>query len=84
MNKIYNNVLKKLNNIIIDEKKIFKDQLLNSMNINKTHLKNIDVIEYYINNNIYYSNGNTIYIKNYNNVIPIGFEKNNIFYIFQK
>ena len=84
MNKIYNNVLKKLNNIIIDEKKIFKDQLLNSMNINKTHLKNIDVIEYYINNNIYYSNGNTIYIKNSNNVIPIGFEKNNIFYIFQK
>ena len=81
MNKIYNNVLNKLNNIIIDEKKIFKDLVLSSIKINKS--KNIDVKEYYINNNIYYSNGNTIYIKKSNNVIPIGFEKNNIFFIFQ-
>ena len=81
MNKIYNNVLKKLNNLIIDEKKKFRSQILNS--INKQNSSEIKVNEYHINNHIYYSNGFTIYNKKYNTLVPIGFEKNNIFYIFQ-
>lgn len=78
MKKIFHNVLHKLNEIVIEEKNIFKNNILNLIEKDS----NKDLTEYCIDNNVYYSNGFTIYKNISNNIKPIGFERNNIFYIF--
>lgn len=80
MKKIFHNVLDRLNNIIIEEKNIFKDNILNL--VEKYNIT--DVSEYYIDNDIFYSNGFTIYKNISNTIKPIGFERNNILYIFKE
>ena len=74
MNQIYNNVLQQLKNIVIDEKEKFRKKILENIEI--------EVNEYEFNEDIYYSDGKNIYQKKNNIVNKVGFEENNIFYIF--
>ena len=50
MKKIFHNVLHKLNEIVIEEKNIFKNNILNLIEKDS----NKDLTEYCIDNNVYY------------------------------
>ncbi len=79
MNQIYNNVLNELKKIVLEEKKQLKNKILNDLN-----LKNeIEVNEYQFEKDFFYSDGINIFQKNNNTFNKIGFECNDIFYIFQ-
>ena len=79
MNHIYNNVLYQLKELVINEKEIFRNKILNNIQKNLE----IEVDEYELNNDIFYSDGKDIYRKINNVVNKVGFENNNIFYIFE-
>lgn len=80
MNKIYNNVLEQLKEIVLKEKIIFRKKILAEHKSLKKYVE-VEVDEYNIENKLYYSDGTIIYTKT-PTINPIGFQNNNTFYIF--
>jgi len=76
MNKIYQNVLEQLSEIVLKKTNKFRQKIVKLVN-------NIEVEEYEIDNKLYYSDGNIIY-ENTKSKKPIGFKNKDIFYIFSK
>ena len=77
MDKIYQNILIQVKEIIEDEKEKLKNKIMNS--IGKNNLC-IDVDEYNYNNKIIYSNGDKLFDINSN---IIGFVIKDSFYFFE-